>query len=247
MGLLTEADGEVRAWLERTTGSGPVDAGPPGSPGPPGEPRPPGEPGSDAGGAGLTAYLMALDPVAEVARDRHHPAPAVVRLRYLLAGRGDDHRAGLDLLDRVLAATLDDPPPAELDVDVAPAAPELWPAFGAHPRPALTLSVTVRRVREPADAVLVRQPLRVVEAGVRGLRGRVVGPDDVPLAGVEVVVAATRATTRTSTTGAFSLAAVPAGPDPIRLAVRAKGRVFTVDIEPDGDEPVVIHCDLLEA
>ena len=73
------------------------------------------------------------------------------------------------------------------------------------------------------------------------------GNGDLPPRGVEVIVAGTQAVTRTSGSGHFSFAAVPSGPDPIRLAVRAKGRTFTLDVEPTGDEPVVMHCDLLEA
>ncbi len=73
------------------------------------------------------------------------------------------------------------------------------------------------------------------------------GNGDIPLAGVEVVVAGTGATTRTSTQGTFAFAAVPSSTSPIRLAVRAKGRTFTADVEPTGDEPVVVTCDLLEA
>jgi hypothetical protein len=60
-------------------------------------------------------------------------------------------------------------------------------------------------------------------------------------------VAATRASTRTSTSGTFRFPAVPTGPDPVRLAIRAKGRTFSVDVDPSDGEPVVVRCDLLEA
>lgn len=236
MGLLTDADAEIRAWLERAAGDAPVEIGPPGT-----------SEDTDGDGARLAMYLLALEPVPKVANDRHFPVPVVIRLRYLVAPSAPDHPSRLELLDRVLAAVHDDPPPHHLDAEFTPAPTEVWSDFDARPRPALSLQVTARGVRAPVETGLVRQPLRVVEAGIRGLRGRVLGPEDIPLAGAEVAVAATGASTRTASNGSFLLPTVPDAPEPIRLSVRAKGRTFSVDVEPADVESLVIRCDLLEA
>jgi hypothetical protein len=168
-------------------------------------------------------------------------------VRYVVTTRAGDERAALALLDRVLTAAFDAGLPPDIDLDLTSVPVDAWLALGARPRAALTVRVTARHAPPVPGVSLVREPLRVVGADLRPLRGRVLGNGDQPLAGVEVVVPATRAATRTSPTGHFSFAAVPAGTGPVRLAVRAKGRTFTVDVEPTGDEPVVMYCDLLEA
>ena len=81
---------------------------------------------------------------------------------------------------------------------------------------------------------------------IRSLTGRLVGPGDVPLVGAEVTLVATGAADRTSSGGTFTFPTVPAGPGPVRLSIRTKGRMFTADIDTDGGEPIVVRCDLLE-
>lgn len=235
MGVLTDADDKLRAWLRAAAGGADVVAGPP-----------PDAPTQD-GEAALGAYLLAVEPVPRVATDKYRPAPVVLRLRYLVAPQAADDRAALELVDRLLEATYDAPLPDDLEVDLAPAPTDVWQALGVRPRPALTVQVTARFLPRPAERQMVRQPLRVVGAGIRALDGRLLGPDDIPLPGAEVVVAATRAATRTSSSGAFSFPAVPAGPDPVRLTIRTKGRTFSADVDPSDGEPVVVRCDLLEA
>jgi Carboxypeptidase regulatory-like domain len=200
-----------------------------------------------AGDPGLTAYLLAIEPAHKLANDPHRPAPVVLRLRYVVAAHGPSDAAALELIDRLLVASVDTPLPADLEVDFAPVPIDVWQALGVRPRPAVTVRVMARYAPATPEVPVVRQPLKVIGAGVRMLRGTVVGNGDVPLAGAEVVVAATNATTRTSDRGAFEFAGVPDSLDPVRLAVRTKGRTFTADVRPDGGEPVVVHCDLLEA
>ena len=236
MGMLSDADDRVRDWLGNLADDVPVVAGLPQDAAP-----------GDGGEPALAVHLLGLEPAHRLAGEAHRPAPVVARACYLVTARAGDERAALELLDRVLTAALDAGPPPDIDLDLAPLPLEAWKALGARPRAALTVRVTARHAPPVPEIGLVREPLRVVGAGLRPLRGRVLGNGGLPLPGVEVIVAGTGATTRTSASGHFSFAAVPAGPDPIRLAVRAKGRTFTADVEPTGDEPVVMHCDLLEA
>jgi len=240
MGMLSEADDRLRDWLGDLAGDVPVVAGLP----PEAAPGGGGDTGSDPV---LAMSLLAIEPATRLAGDAHRPAPVVAYLRYLVTAHAGDERAALELLDLVLTAAIDAGPVPGIDLDLDPLPVDAWQALRARPRPALTVRVTARHAPPVPDMVLVREPVRVVGAGLRPLRGRVLGNGDIPLAGVEVIVAGTGASTRTSPKGAFSFAAVPRSSDPIRLAVRAKGRTFTADVEPSGDEPVVMHCDLLEA
>jgi hypothetical protein len=236
MGMLSEADDRLRDWLGELADDVPVVAGLPRDAAP-----------GDGGEPALAVHLLGLEPAHRLAGEAHRPAPVVARACYVVTTTAGDDRAALELLDRVLTAALDAGTPPDIDLDLTPLPLEAWQALGARPRAALTVRVTARHAPPVPDVRLVREPLRVVDTDVRPLRGRVLGNGDLPLPGVEVVVAGTRAWTRTSASGHFSFAAVPAGPDPIRLAVRAKGRTFTADVDPTDDEPVVMHCDLLEA
>jgi hypothetical protein len=236
MGMLSEADDRLRDWLGHLADDVPVVAGLPQDAAP-----------GDGGEPALAVHLLGLEPAHRLAGEAHRPAAVVARACYVVTASAGDERSALELLDRVLTAALDAGLPPDIDLDLAPLPLEAWQALGARPRAALTVRVTARHAPPAPGVGLVREPLRVVTADVRRLRGRVLGNGDVPLSGVDVVVPATGAVTRTSSSGHFSFAAVPSGPDPIRLAVRAKGRTFTADFEPTGDEPVVMHCDLLEA
>jgi Carboxypeptidase regulatory-like domain len=175
--------------------------------------------------------------------------PVVVRMRYLVCADSPEPADAVALLDKVLAAVLDHPVldgGDRLEVDLTPLSAETWMALGAHPRAAFCVRLDAAHEFAPGEVAYVRQPLQLAGSTLRALRGRVVGPDDIPLAGAVVTLAATGAHDRTSPDGTFLFPTVPTGSGPIRLAVRAKGRVFTAEVEPDGDEPLVVHCDPLE-
>lgn len=228
MPILTDADDRLRTWVRSVVGDVPVLAGPP---------------GEQTDERSITAFLVAVEPTTKVGGDRHRPAPVVLNLRYLLCADAPEPRAALQLLDTVVEAALD---AQGLEVDLVPLPFEAWLALGVKPRPVLSVCLSVRHVRTPALAPIVREPLRITSSSLRSLSGRLLGPDDVAMSGSQVTLAATGVTSRTSQSGAFTFSSVPAGPGPIRLDVRAKGQRFTVDIDPIDGDPVVVHCDLLE-
>lgn len=231
MAMLTEADDRLRAWLGTVAGGVAVRAEPP---------------TDDATGPSLTACLLRLESTASVAGGLPR-APIVVRLRYLVCAHAPEPRRELELLDAVVTAALDTPIHLghRLEVDFEPVAAETWLAFGARPRPSIVLRVDAVHVRGRDEGPVVLEPLRLVGTTVRSFTGRLIGPGDVPLTGVEVTLTATGAAERTSSTGTFTFAAVPGG-GPVQLAVRAKGRSFVTAVDPDGGEPVVVRCDPLE-
>jgi hypothetical protein len=231
MSILAEADEQLRSWLTSIAGDVPVLADAPSD----GSVEP-----------ALTAYLLTLEPTAALTRGGRQQSSVVVRLRYLVCATAADPVQALGLLDTVVNAALDLTALGShgVEVDLEPVPTETWIAFGARPRPSFTIRVEARHARQPQKRPMVREPLKLTGGTVRSLTGRLLGPDDVPLTGAEITVMATGAADRTSPVGTFSFGAVPGGGS-VRLAVRAKGRMFTADVDPD-DEPVVVRCNPLE-
>jgi hypothetical protein len=145
------------------------------------------------------------------------------------------------MLDKVLVAAVHAGQPL---ITLEPPEPELWLALGARPRPALLVDVPAMISRAQPVAPRVRGPLRIAGGPVQAVRGRVVGPGDVPLPGVQVEIISTGTAVRTGSDGRFSLSAAPAGVVPVRL--RGKGLDFLVDLPPGPDEEFLIHCDIQE-
>lgn len=235
MPLLTDADEHLRAWLAVVVGDVPVRAGPPRD-----------VVADEVVEPELTAYLFELASGLRVNGDAHRPPPTVVRLGYLICADAPEPQQALQVLEAVLVAALEARPDdmGDFEVDLAPLPSEEWTALGVRPRPAVRLRLTAHHQRRVDQGSVVRTPLQLVGTGSQRLAGRVIGPGDQPLAGAEVAVEAIAATTRTSDDGTFSFPMVPTGA--VRLAVRAKGRSFAVDADPEG-EPLVIHCDPSEA
>lgn len=220
--MLVEADRGLRHWLADLVPGAAVTADPP--------------PDTPPASTVLSVLLLGVAPT---------PMPEVFQLRYLVAVDAPSPDEALAVLDQVLGGVLDTPVlPAGPRLTLEPGAPsaEQWLALGARLRPALLLQLAAIRVRDrerTADE-LVLHPPRLVMAEGGGLRGRVVGPGDVPVAEATVTVLATGATQRTSAAGTFRFALVPTGIGPIRVSVRARGREQVVDVDPAADQPVTV-------
>jgi len=93
---------------------------------------------------------------------------------------------------------------------------------------------------------MVRQPMQVSTIPLLALRGRVLGPGDIPLTGMRIEVAGIGHSTQTDSAGRFVLSGVPAD-EPARLHVRGRGRYLLAEVERPSTDPVVIHCDMEEA
>jgi len=235
MALLTDADDRFRAWLGPVVGDATLVATPPAEP---------------ADEPTVAAFLIGIEPTTIVARDPHQRSTQVVRLRYLACADAPDPAVALALLDAVLTAALDTPvlPSGErLLLDLEPVAPETWLALQARARPSITLCLDAVHARDAEEVPFVREPLQLVGTTIRSLTGHLLDPAGIPLAGALVTLIATGAAHRTSASGAFTFPTIPAGTGPVRLAVRAKGRQFTADVDPGSGEPIVVRCDPLEA
>ncbi|WP_020576036.1 hypothetical protein [Actinopolymorpha alba] len=201
--------------------------------------------------AGLRVWPLELQPEQEF-RGVWQREPFRFRVRYLVTVAGTDEAA--PVLDPVLVAAV---AAREVTLVVDPLVPALWQALRARPRTALILDVPAQVARTTAEAPAVRTPLQVREVTMRSIRGRLVGPGDVPMAGVDVEDLATGKTTRTRNDGTFTIAGIPAADrSKLRLTVKGRRLVAEVDTQPADQatgtspgtdtDPVVIHCDLEE-
>ncbi|MEU4473323.1 carboxypeptidase-like regulatory domain-containing protein [Micromonospora sp. NPDC023888] len=221
-GPIETATAELAAWLTSAAG----------------EPVPIGPPRTDGDAAGLTLWPLELRPARQTRSSGAVREPYRFTVRHLLYVTGP---AGLPRLDRVLTTATRD---GSYEVVLEAGDAALWAAFGAAPRPALLIDVPAQ-VDHPAPAAPpVLQPLRLRQLDVRTLTGRVVGPEDQPLAAMRVELSATGSATRTDTDGRFQLVGVPHDPEhpgPARLRLTGRGLVLTADVDP-GEPDLVIVC-----
>ncbi|MFG1866600.1 carboxypeptidase regulatory-like domain-containing protein [Micromonospora arborensis] len=221
-GPIETATAELAAWLTSSAG----------------EPVPIGPPRTDGDTAGLTLWPLELRPARQTRSSGAVREPYRFTVRYLLCVTGP---GGLPRLDRVLtAATSDGSYPVVLEAGEA----ALWTAFGTAPRPALLIDVPAQVDHPTPAAPPVLQPLRLRQLEVRALTGRVVGPEDQPLAAMRVELPSTGSATRTDPEGRFLIVGVPHDPEqpsPVRLRLSGRGLVLTADVDP-AEPDIVIVC-----
>lgn len=226
LGPVVAATTDLVAWLGDAVGA-PIRLGPPAD--------------SEAGEPIVAAWPLELRPDQE-ARGTGQRLPMRLVLRCLVWVAGDVDGAN-NLLDRILVAAAN---AADRTLVLEPPSPQIWWAFGVKPRPLLLFDVPVQIARPGPTAPLVRQPLQVRETPMQSLHGRVVGPGDIALAGMQVEMASTGQATHTDSRGRFAFSGVPAG-ERARLRLRGRGRYLIAEVEARPAEPVVIHCDIEES
>ncbi|MFG1893811.1 carboxypeptidase regulatory-like domain-containing protein [Micromonospora zamorensis] len=220
-GPIETATAELVAWLTSAAGEPLI-----------------GPPRTDGDADGLTLWPLELRPARQTRSSGAVREPYRFTVRFLLCVTGP---AGLPRLDRVLtAATRDGSYPVVLEAGDPP----LWTAFGSAPRPALLIDVPAQVDHPTPAAPPVLQPLRLRQLGVRALAGRVVGPEDQPLAAMRVELPGTGSATRTDPDGRFLIVGVPHDPEhpaPVRLRLTGRGLVLTADVDPT-EADIVIVC-----
>jgi len=114
--------------------------------------------------------------------------------------------------------------------------------LGLPPAPGFVLRGTLERDVPSQPVRRVRFPVVVRADELKSLQGRVLGPDDTPVAGAAVAVRGGREVARTDREGAFRLAAPSGGAGPVRLSARARG----VEVEAEGpiDQPIILRLPL---
>jgi hypothetical protein len=221
-----------------------------------GEPQLPARLGLPDGGhsvaAELTVWPLALLPEQNMAAGQSR-GPLRLRVRALVSAQGP-LPAVIGLLDDVLAREAAEHH-AWLVAEQAP--PGLWRDLGVAPRLGLLFDVPVQVARAQARTPRVRSLARIQAVALRSVAGRLVGPGNVPLAGMRVTSPDAAGSATTDPQGRFTLP-VAAADRPVRLRLSGRGLSFTAQIphqDPaDGtsagsaaDETIVITCDIEEA
>lgn len=218
-GPIEAAAQDLMAWLAEAAGE-PARLAPPVN-------------GSDDG---LSLWPMELRPQRQTRGAGGAREPYRFGVRFLLTASGPK---ALRLLDRVLTAAAR---AGEPEISLEAGDPALWLAFGAAPRPAVFIEAPALIEQPAITAPPVLQPLQVSIIPRVTLAGRVVGPNDVPLAAMRVEVIGTPLKTETDAQGRFTVAGVPEA-DLVRLRLVGRGRVLTAQVDPT-DADLVIKCDL---
>ncbi|MFF5174631.1 carboxypeptidase-like regulatory domain-containing protein [Micromonospora sp. NPDC000089] len=222
-GPIEAATAELAAWLADAAGAD-VPVGPPVDGGP---------------DAGLTLWPLALRPARQT-RGTGAPEPYRLTVRYLVSAGSPAALAGLD---RVLAAAA---AAGEPELVLEAGDPALWRAFGVPPRPAVLVDVPAQLTRAVPPAPPVLHPLRLRQLAMRDLTGRVVGPQEQPLAAMRVELVGTPYATETDPAGRFRLSGVPHDPERpdvlVRLRLVGRGRTLTAEVDP-ADADLVIVCE----
>jgi hypothetical protein len=202
--MIEEVDKQLREWIGSVAKG--VDVGL-------------GAPPASAESAAVSCYL--LDVQNAVPGTRGHPRTFELSLRYLVTVAGPDPEAAHRLFGELIVAALARP---DWQVELRQLEPAFWAAFGVAPRPALFLRCPLV-VTRPHRVKAVRHPAEVRLAPVVYLNGRVLTPDDVPVARARVEIAGTQSVTFTDADGHFQLSALPPRDDGDAAALRvtAKG------------------------
>jgi hypothetical protein len=194
-------------------------------------------------GIGISLYLLefAQSPVLRGGPKR---LPLQFSLRYLVTSwaeeTADAHRA----IGQLIFAAMEHP---EYQIDFEPAPVALWSAFGISPRPSVILTAPVRLERPEPVVPVVRVPPIVKGAPVVSFFGRVLGPDDIPLANIAVEFPPLQLSTRTDNKGYFKFSGIPGGSDAVQLRLKGKGKVLDIEVKPasSAENPAVINWDVL--
>lgn len=225
--MLTRADADLGAWLADVVAPAAVSLDPP---------------SATREGTGVGLYLLALAPCPPLRGQFRSPRQAM--LRYLVTAWDVAASGGHRLLELVLLAALER---TDLEVELQPLDGATWLALGARPQASFVLAVPVHHPRPELVAPPVLHPVVVEPAPLGPLRGTLLGPGDVPLAGAEVVLAAPRRRCRSDDGGRFELLGVPLDERPHRLEVHARGRTYAVKTSNGGPSGTsVIRIELWE-
>jgi hypothetical protein len=193
-------------------------------------------------GKGINLYL--LDLVNSPPLRGPDPAPLQFTLRYLVSTWAETVEEAHRLLGDLVFATMRHP---RFEVELDPAPPETWSAFGLPPQPSFMLRALLQWEQPMPDLSRVLQPLQVRDSLLTSLSGIVLGPEDVPIAGALVEAPRFGRRTRTANNGRFVLSGLPTAPPLQQLRLRAKEFVLDVPVESDrDDELLVIHFNPLQ-
>lgn len=193
------------------------------------------------GTAGIHLTFLGVSPATQARVSSRQPQSLLMFARYLVTTTAASQGEADRLIVALTFAAVERGVP-ELERDGA--LPELWLGLRAATRPALIVRVGLERPRQMKRVPLVRYPLVTEWTDGRSVAGRIVGPDQVPIAGARIEVVHTALYAYSDHRGEFAIAGVPAGPPLPTLVVTAKG--VKLSVQPESDKPLVILVPLPE-
>ncbi|MDY7227267.1 carboxypeptidase-like regulatory domain-containing protein [Hyalangium rubrum] len=226
--MIDQVDQRLKAWVGRVVGDMPVSLA---------------TPDRSSLEEGVSLYLLELGALPPARTGRR--VPLQFSVCYLITVGAQTPERAHHLLGELVFSALEI---ADFEVELSPVPLELWATLGVPPRPAFRVRVPVRRERAEPNVQRVRFPLVLRSASPEELRGRVVGPGDVPIPGALVELPSLKLGTRTDARGYFHFPLVPPVESLGGLEVRAKGEVLHVGAEAltPNQEPLVIRLPLKE-
>jgi hypothetical protein len=187
----------------------------------------------------VSVYLMECA-AAPPPRGTGRP-PLQILARYLVTTWAEEPEEAHRLLGELLFAALES---RDYEADLTPPTADAWSALGARPQPSFMLVAQVKQARAEPPTRYVRVPLVLQASPLVALRGVVLGPEEMPIAGARVEAMGLNLWERTDAKGRFRFAGVPGGAHPLRLRVKAKGREMAVLVpQPLSEEAVTIRFD----
>jgi Pvc16 N-terminal domain len=198
-------------------------------------------------GQEVSIYLLNL--IHKPAASSGHTLPLEISLHYLITTWADAPETAHRLLGELVFAALETP---KFEVQLEPVPNTVWTALNRMPRPNFVLSVPLKRDRPHRQVPLVQVAPVLQTAPLQAISGKVLGPGNIPITNAQVEIPGLRRVTDTDTQGRFTFATIPVHPPVRQLLVRAKGRQFSVVLEPPTPpepsipEPLLIYLQDLE-
>jgi hypothetical protein len=170
------------------------------------------------GGSGISLYLFDLVRARGIQRAEAGAIRLV--LRYLVTSWAEQPDKAHALLAELAFAALDHP---EFEVEFSTPAQECWRGLGILPQPCFVLQVLLSRERPITQAKAIKQPIVIQTTPTSSLFGRVLTPEQVPLVGMRVELAALNRSTTTDVSGRFHFSSIPVGSSRQHLRIIGRG------------------------
>lgn len=224
--MIDQIDEQLSAWVEQILGGiRPVLTAP-----------------KDTEGS-LVINLYLLELVDDPLRRNTSRPPLQPALRYLVTAHADEPRDAHRLLSALLYAAFEQ---EAFEVELDPVPHNIWSAFKVAPRPSFILRVPLPHEWQPELVPIVREPATLRSTPLVTLHGRLLGPEQHPLANARIEIPTLYRYAYSDARGRFAIPGVPAAPLTKRLTITARDRTTAVQLVETGSEanPVVITFDL---
>lgn len=201
-------------------------------------------PPADTDGS-LSVNLYLLEIVDDPLRRNTSRPPLQPSLRYLVTTYATDVKDAHRLLGTLVTAALASD---GFETEFDPIPRNIWSAFKIAPRPSFILRVPLPHEWPDTGIPLVTEGAAMQSVPMVPFFGRILGPQDVPLANSRIEIPNLYRYAYTDNRGNFMLNGVPAAPRPKTLIIRSRRRERTITVIETGAEhtPVIIRIDLLK-